>query len=109
MSLRHVVHLNTYLDLVSYLQDTKIRFNCKANLTSAIGNISELRHLASYVSRHNAMAYDTAQSTKKRSMEISIRSDMFGLSSTKHLSRNAVLHPGDGVVMMWWLCHLISR
>jgi hypothetical protein len=108
MSVWYEVRLNTYLDLVSYLQDTKIWFNCKANLTSAIGDISKLRHLASYVSRHNAMAYDTAQSTKKRSMEISISSDVFRLSSTKHLCRNAVLHPGDGVVMMWWLCHLIS-
>jgi hypothetical protein len=26
---------------------------------------------------------------------------MFGLSSTKHLRRNAVLHPRDDVVMMW--------
>ncbi len=58
MSLWHVACLNTYLDLVSYLQDTKIRFNCKSNLTSAIGNFSESQHLASYVSRHNAMAYD---------------------------------------------------
>ncbi len=41
-------------------------------------------------------------------MEITISSDVFGLSSTKHLRRNAVLHPGDGVVMMWWLCQLIS-
>ncbi len=39
-------------------QDTKIQFNFKPNLTSAIGNFSKLRHLASYVSRHNAMAYD---------------------------------------------------
>jgi hypothetical protein len=29
MSLWYVVHLNTYLDLVSYLEDSKIRFNCK--------------------------------------------------------------------------------
>jgi hypothetical protein len=41
-------------------------------------------------------------------MEITIRSDVFGLSSTEHLCRNAVLHPDDDVVMMWWLCHLIS-
>jgi hypothetical protein len=59
MSLWYVMHLNTYLDLGSYLKDTKIRFNCKSNLTSAIGNSSKLGHLASYVSRHNAMAYDT--------------------------------------------------
>ncbi len=42
-----------------YLQDTKIWFNCKSNLTSVISNLSKLQHLASYVSRHNAMAYDT--------------------------------------------------
>jgi hypothetical protein len=42
-------------------------------------------------------------------MEITISSDVFGLSSTKNLCRNAVLHPGDDVMMMWWLCHLISR
>ncbi len=41
-------------------------------------------------------------------MEITISSDVFGLSSTKHLRRNAVLHPSHDVVMMWWLCHLIS-
>jgi hypothetical protein len=42
-------------------------------------------------------------------MEITIRSDVFGLSSTKPLRRNAVLHPNDDVVMMWWLCRFISR
>jgi hypothetical protein len=36
-------------------------------------------------------------------MEITISSVMFGLSSTKHLPRNAVLHSDDDVVMMWWL------
>jgi hypothetical protein len=58
MSLWYVVRLNTYLDLVSYLKDSKIWFNCKSNLTSAIGIFSKSQHLASYVSRHNAMAYD---------------------------------------------------
>ncbi len=42
-------------------------------------------------------------------MENTIRSDMFGLSSTQHLCKNAVLHPGNDVVMMWWLCHHISN
>ncbi len=42
-------------------------------------------------------------------MEITISSDVFGLSSAKHLHRNAVLHPGNDVVMMWWLSHLISQ
>jgi hypothetical protein len=38
-------------------------------------------------------------------MEITISTDVFGLSSTKHLRRNSVLHAGDGMVMMWWLCN----
>ncbi len=42
-----------------YLQDTKIQFNLKSNLTSAIGNFSKLQHLSSCVSCHKAMAYDT--------------------------------------------------
>jgi hypothetical protein len=42
-------------------------------------------------------------------MEITISSDVFGLSDTKHLRRNVVLHPGNDVVMMRWLYHLISR
>ena len=42
-------------------------------------------------------------------MEITIRCDMFGLSSTEHLHRNAFLHPGNDLVMMWWLCHLMSQ
>ncbi len=41
-------------------------------------------------------------------MEIAISSDVFGLSSTERLCRNAVLHPDNDVVIMWWLCHLIS-
>ena len=42
-----------------YLQDTKIRHDCMSYLTSVIGEFSKLRHFASYVSRHNAMVYDT--------------------------------------------------
>ncbi len=40
---------------------------------------------------------------------MTIRSDVFGLSSTKDLRRNAVLHPNNDLVMMWGLCHLISQ
>ncbi len=42
-------------------------------------------------------------------MKMIFRSDMFGLSSTNHLRGNAVLHPEDDLVMMWWLRHLMSR
>ncbi len=42
-------------------------------------------------------------------MKITISSDMFGLSSTKPICRNAVLHLSNDVAMMWWLCHLISQ
>jgi hypothetical protein len=37
----------------------KIRFDLKPNLTSSISDFSESQHLASYVSHHNTMAYDT--------------------------------------------------
>ncbi len=44
----------------------------------------------------------------RTSKEKYMKSDMFNLSNTRHLHSNAVLHPGDDVVMMWWTCHLIS-
>jgi hypothetical protein len=43
-----------------YCQDTKIWFDFKSSLTSAISNFSESGPLASYVSCHIDMAYDTA-------------------------------------------------
>jgi hypothetical protein len=70
MSLWYVVPLNTYLDLVSYLKDIKIRFNCKSNLTSAIGIFSKLRHLAGYVSHHNAMAYDRDMQPPNKALQL---------------------------------------
>jgi hypothetical protein len=45
--------------ILNPIGDSKIRFDFKSNLTSAISNFSKSGHLASYVSRHNAMAYDT--------------------------------------------------
>jgi hypothetical protein len=45
----------------------------------------------------------------RTSKEMHMNPDVFGLSNTKHLHRNAVLHPGDDVVMMWQTCHLISQ
>ncbi len=45
--------------ILNLFQDSKIRFDLKSNLTSAINDFSKSRHLASYVSRYNAMAYDT--------------------------------------------------
>jgi hypothetical protein len=44
--------------ILNLFQDSKIWFDFKLNLTSAISNFSRLQHLASYVSRHDAMAYD---------------------------------------------------
>jgi hypothetical protein len=41
--------------------------------------------------------------------EMHMISDLFGLSNTKCLHRNAVLHQGDDVVMMWQTCHLITQ
>jgi hypothetical protein len=42
------------------------------------------------------------------SKEMHMNPDMFGLSNAKHLHRNAVLHQGDDVVVMWRTCHLVS-
>jgi hypothetical protein len=44
-----------------------------------------------------------ARSSKKMRMN----PDVFGLSNTKYLRRNAVLELGDDVVMMYRTCHLI--
>ncbi len=47
------------------------------------------------------------------SKEMHINPDMFGLSNTKHLSRNAVLHQDDDVaslpthILMMWQAHHI--
>ena len=41
------------------------------------------------------------------SKEMHMNPDMFGLFNTKCLCRNAVLHQGDDVVMMWRTCNLI--
>ncbi len=41
--------------------------------------------------------------------EMHMNPDVFGLSNTGLLRRNAVLHPGDDVVMMWQTCHLITQ
>jgi hypothetical protein len=40
-------------------QDSKIRFQLQVKSYISNRQFSESRHLASYVSRHNAMAYDT--------------------------------------------------
>jgi hypothetical protein len=63
MSLWYVVHLNTNLDLVSYLKDTKIRFRLQVESYISDWQFSKWRHIASYVSCHNAMAYDRAGGT----------------------------------------------
>ncbi len=47
-----------YLDL-KFLKIQRSGFNFKPNLTSAIGDLANHKILASYVSHHNAMAYDT--------------------------------------------------
>jgi hypothetical protein len=53
-----VKHSHNYLDLES-LKIQRSGFNFKSNLTSAIGDLANRDILASYVSRPNAMAYDT--------------------------------------------------
>jgi hypothetical protein len=58
MSLWYVVRLTTYLDLESR-KIQRSGFNYKSNLTSVIGDLANRGFLASYVSPHKAMAYDT--------------------------------------------------
>jgi hypothetical protein len=53
-----VARLTTYLDLES-LKIQRSGFNFKSNLTSGIGDLANCDILASFVSRLNAMAYDT--------------------------------------------------
>jgi hypothetical protein len=53
-----MAHLTTYLDLKS-LKIQRSGFDFKLNFTSAIGNLANRDILASYVSRLNAMAYDS--------------------------------------------------
>ncbi len=52
-----MARLTTYLDLKS-CEILRSSFNFKSNLTSAIDNLANCSFLASYVSRHKAMAYD---------------------------------------------------
>ncbi len=58
MSLWYVVRLTTHLDLESR-NILKSDFDFKSNLTSVIGNWANHSFLASYVSRHKVMDYDT--------------------------------------------------
>ncbi len=53
-----MAHLTTYLDLESH-KILRSGFDFKLNLTSAIGDLANRGFLASYVSHHKAMAYDT--------------------------------------------------
>ncbi len=53
-----MARLTTYLDLKS-LDIQKSSVNFKLNLTSTIGDLANCNILASYVSRLNAMTYDT--------------------------------------------------
>jgi hypothetical protein len=53
-----MAQLTNYLDLKSY-EILRSGFDFKSNLTSAIGDLANGGFLASYVSRHKAMAYDT--------------------------------------------------
>ncbi len=50
-------HLTTYLDIES-CKILRSGFDFTSNLTSAIGDLANRGFLASYVSRHTAMAYD---------------------------------------------------
>jgi hypothetical protein len=79
-----VAHLTTYLDIESR-KILRSGFDFTLNLTSAIGGLANCGFLASYVSRHTAMAYDTAaldnqkmQHLKQRKMQQSNQVDGVG-------------------------------
>jgi hypothetical protein len=58
MSLGYVARLTTYLDLESILRlEDPVRLQVDSYISDK--QFGQLQHLASYVSRHNAMAYDT--------------------------------------------------
>jgi hypothetical protein len=57
------------LDLESH-KILRSGFNFKSNLISAIGNLENRGFLASYVSRHRAMAYDIDQNLASDAMEL---------------------------------------
>jgi hypothetical protein len=59
MSLWYVARLITYLDLASIFKIQKIRVRLQVESYISDWLFSGLRLLASYVSRHKAMAYDT--------------------------------------------------
>ncbi len=52
-----MARLTTYLDIES-CKILRSGFDFMSNLTSSIGNLANHGFLASYVSRHTAMAYD---------------------------------------------------
>jgi hypothetical protein len=58
MSLWYVARLTTYLDLESR-EILRSGLDFRSNLTSAIWDLANRGFLASYVSRHKVMAYDT--------------------------------------------------
>jgi hypothetical protein len=55
-----VAHLTTYLDIKSR-KILRSGFDFMSNLTSAIGDLANRGFLASFVSCHTAMAYDSAK------------------------------------------------
>ncbi len=92
-----MVHLTTYLDLES-LKIQKSGFDFKSNLTSAIGNLAKLQHLASYVSCHNDMAYNINSYLIDRISEEHIFERMF---VTSHVSffKDIWLHAKLGAIL----------
>ena len=73
MSLWYVAHLITYLDLASIFKIQKIRFRLQVESYISDWLFSESRLLASYVSRHKAMAYDNPGSDAPQSVSVDHR------------------------------------
>ncbi len=63
-----MARLTTYLDIESR-KILRSGFNFKSNLTSAIGYLVNRGFLASFVSYHKAMAYDTRPTNEAVSVD----------------------------------------
>ncbi len=104
----HVLPL-TWISNLSW--DSKIRFDFKSNLTSAIGNFSKSQHWASYVSRHNAMAYDIARSIMLRHTKLILVLYLplrvyYFLMCTHDTLWGVIMTSVDSTWPYFWLCLL---
>jgi hypothetical protein len=94
-----VAHLTTYLDLESR-KILRSGFDFKSNLTSAIGYLANRGFLASYLSRHKAMAYNTV----KMNIPVGLSQSMNILAAPSYLS-GLLVYGSYAVALRHAHCH----